>query len=198
MTAAPDQVFRTTDPEVIQAHNENVLRHVEWRRKVRAYLEGIPQAQQDKMWEISYPSNDCYIEGLYVETNRDVPVGWRRTAKKPTCIVPNRRTPDGKAAYAEFQKVRQSPRDLDLPGMPRQFSVRDEQQGTGNIYFHGVELLSPATLVPIGGSHLKTIKEPYVLEVGWGAKIDADKVGPQWESIPLSQWHAEREAQENG
>lgn len=192
----PTQVFRSTDPEVITAHNENILRRREWRKKVVAYVETVPEADQHGLWEVDYPSNDSYIEGLYVETNKDLPVGWRRVAKKPTCIVPNRRTPEGKAAYTEFQKVRQSPRDVSLPGMPREHSVPNKAMGTSNLYFHGIALLSPSTLTLIQGSTDDIIKEPYVLEVEWGTKIDPSLVGPQWEHIPLSQWHAEKEAQE--
>lgn len=106
-----------------------------------------------------------------VRSDREVPAGWRRQ-QRADYLVPKVSTKIGKAADAEMKPLRKSP-EIELADMPTMFIA-------------GLRICHAGVSLDDGA-----------LTVVWGAEIpEGETVGEQWTRVPLSQWHAEREAAE--
>ncbi|MDV6267034.1 hypothetical protein [Rhodococcus globerulus] len=179
--SAPVEVYRSTDPEVLNAHRVARDAWAEHSMKVHAYAESV--TGDKRTWTSRFLSQE-YFDGLYLDVNTEVPELWRRDRREPRRIVPNRKTKEGREVAAEFKKLGRFPNlRAALPGMPSTVSgERDARKGTTTEHTCGVELVS----VPE--------REVEVVEVTWGCIVPPEKVGSQWRKVLLSQWHREQEA----
>lgn len=173
MTDNPAEVYRTRLPEALETFDRYREAHREWREKVAAFCE--KHSDTPKFWHNSFLHHEYFI-GLVAPKDGKLAPGWR-IERKNGMMVPAKRTPEGKALAAEMRKIDTGP-VLTLGGMPQESSVEySDGSGRGRIYTFGVK------------------RGDDYLEVSWAVPVPQDKVDFEiWEKVPLSQWHAEREA----
>lgn len=172
MSNNPAEVYRSTAPEVLELWETYRAKRVEWVDAVADFCK--KHSGIDRGW-FHHFLNDEYFDGLVVLNREHVPRGWR-IDRRHGMMVPNKRTPEGKGFAAEMSKLRKAP-SFEPPGMPGRVSVTIDADGRGRTYGFGAERF---------GDHL---------EISWFAPVPPERVDLGiWKKIPLSQWHAEREA----
>lgn len=183
--SAPVEVYRTTDPEILDAYKAAQFAYAEHSKKVHAYAESV--TGDKRAWTSRFLSQE-FFDGPYLDLDAEVPQLWRRDRREPRRIVPNRKTKEGREVAGEFKNLGRFPNlRAVLPGMPHTVSgERDEHRGTSTEHTYGVELISVAE------------REVEFVEVTWGCSVPAKDVGPQWRKVLLSQWHREQEEKSTG
>jgi hypothetical protein len=172
MSDNPIEVYRTTRPEAIEAY-ENYLRvRREWLTKVHDFCE--EHSDTGKGWFNGFLRSEYFI-GPVVPVDGKLAPGWR-IDRKTGAMVPAMRTPEGKAIAAEMRELRNGP-VFTVAGMPQEARGETTRDGGVRVYTFNEEL---------GDGFL---------EVTWGTPVPQDLIDFEiWTRVPLSQWHAEREA----
>lgn len=174
MNRRPAEVYRTSDQGIIDAYTERVEQIYQWNKKVHDFAEKV--TGDPRVWTHTAFGRDR-LTGLHLAKDRDVPEGWRRHARHGEAIIPKRNTKAGREAGERFDALATAPSYLEpLDGMPGTARV-EGPDWTTQLYTPGIRMRDGA------------------IEVSWACEVP-EPVGPQWTKIPLSQWHAEREAEE--
>lgn len=170
----PAVVYRTSEPITVAAYREACELRASWGDRVVAYAKSVNGGN-------AYTSSGFGHERFEgIEVKGEAPEGWRiHTSRRgQQYLVPRRSTKAGKAAAEAFDALVSAPSTKDaLVGMPAGFLSGAEG---------GIAFFSPGASIDGG-----------VLTVVWGAELpegEAEKVGPQWERVPLSAYYAEIEA----
>lgn len=167
MSKNPAAVYRTSDIGILTAYRTRLAEIREWYAEVDAFAKEVTGT--DRVWLHTAFGRDR-LTGLHLDEDQPVPKPWRRHAKHREVIVPHRISKAGRELGARFDALSVSPDYYEpLAGMPHAHLENSA------IYFPSIR--------PVGGVGL---------EVSWAVE-PRDPVGPQWEQVPLSQWHAERE-----
>jgi hypothetical protein len=172
----PVEVYRTTDPAIVAAWHEANEAVQQWRNKVGDFAESV--TGHSAAWFNGFLDSQ-YCVGLVASEGATVPNGWRRHKNQPTRIVPDKRTKVGKQAARDFDGLGREPsvRSV-LKGMP--VTVRGEYLPSGAHKSHTFGL---------------TAKVAGEITVHWGVEVPVDQVDSAiWRKVPLSAYHAEREA----
>lgn len=175
--SAPTEVYRTTDPELLAAWDKAAEEKRRWYDAVAEFCE---EHSGDRRWWHSNFLGREHFDGPLVPADDVVPVGWRRDRKRPGMMRPNRRTPEGKEIAKTLAELSWAPSfDTALQGMPSTVDgEHDPQRGSHRVHSCGASRSSA------------------YLEVQWGVKVPADQIDGRWTKVPLSQWHLEKEQDE--
>ncbi|ETT26272.1 hypothetical protein RAJCM14343_5837 [Rhodococcus aetherivorans] len=170
----PAEVYRTTLPEALEAWDTYATRRHQWYEKVRAFAKEHSGTHQ--FWGNTFLGQDYFLGLTAPDNDAEIPTGWRRDRRQPNMMVPNRRTPEGKKCAAAIKKFANAPH-LTLGGMPNEVDGEYNPDGSHRVHSFGAQRLDDA------------------LEVSWSVPVPPEKVDSTiWQKVPLSQWHAEREA----
>jgi len=171
MTDNPVEVYRTRAPEALEAFDKWEAARQSWIDAVCDFCE--KHSGTSKAWFNCFLQNEYFV-GLTAPKDGKLSPGWR-IDRKSGAMVPDKRTPEGKELAAEMAKLKCAP-TLRLGGMPQDARGESTPDGGTRIYTFGVMRAD-------------------FLEVSWAVPVPQDKVDfGIWEKVPLSQWHAEREA----
>jgi hypothetical protein len=170
----PAVVYRTTHPDTIATYREACEERASWGDRVVAFAKSVNGGN-------AYTTTGFGRERFVgIEVKGDPPEGWRIQTNKhgQQYLVPRRSTKAGKEAAKAFDALQYAPSAKDvLNGMPAGFLSGAEG---------GIAFFSPGARI-----------DGDVLTVLWGAELpkgEAERVGPQWERIPLSTYYADVEA----
>jgi hypothetical protein len=168
----PAVVYRTTDPDTVAAYRQACEERASWVDRVEAFAKSINGGN-------AYTTTGFGRESFVgIEVKGDPPQGWRIQTNKSgqQYLVPRRSTKAGKEAAQAFDALCHAPSAKDvLNGMPHGFLSGAEG---------GIAFFSPGARI-----------DGDVLTVVWGAELPkSERVGPQWERVPLSAYYAEIEA----
>ncbi|QYB01440.1 hypothetical protein I1A62_29850 [Rhodococcus sp. USK10] len=176
--SAPVEVYRTDDPDVLAAIETQKAAYDEWRSRIHQFAESITGTSD--IWVGRFLDLE-FCTGLQIAAAAPVPEGWRRKTKESESLVPDRRTKLGNEFDRQFAKLRNAPSLRRMSGMPTEVDgLYNPKTGAGTTHTFGIDYPGESGYV----------------EVTWGIEVPPEKVGPQWQKVPLSQWHAEREAAE--
>lgn len=177
MSDNPVDVYRTKNPEVIAAFHEQERALEEWDWKCQAF------AKQHTGTTDFYSSDglgQLAMVGLVCRGSDDGPPdGWRHD-RQIEMLLPDKRSKLGKQYARDMAALATAPNVRDaLRGMPVLVHGRSTGQGA-KVWTSGVGM------TPDGA-----------VECAWGCHVPASDVDPEvWTKIPLSQYHAEMEANE--
>lgn len=175
MSENPIEVYRTGDPEVVRAFDTFIDKRAEWVRKCNEFCE--KHSGTKKRWMNYFLRSEFFI-GLVAPDTGELAPGWR-IERKRGMMVPNKRTPEGKELFAEMRALDTAP-VFKATGMPAD-ARGEENPRTGGVTYHSYHALRHGDEV----------------ELRWNCKVPEDRVDSEvWAKIPLSRWHAEREALE--
>lgn len=171
MSDNPAEVYRTTHPAALEMWTDYRSRFATWSADVQAFC--LEHSGHEAAWYSNLLGRD-HFDGLTVPDG-DLPTGWR-IERRVGMMVPDKRTPEGKEFARQMSALSDSPK-LTLLGMPMDVRGPGDSSGRFRRYSCGVEEIGEA------------------LEVTWDVAVPSESVDFEiWVKVPLSQWHAEREA----
>lgn len=168
----PALVLRSTHPDVLAAFADWRMAHAQWRARISEHARSV--TGHDPV-VLRLTGRMQYI-GPALPAGEPAPAGWlvERNSAGPRHVVPNMRSHAGKAASVQLQALRNRPA-LALPGMPTAFMDVDQHRFFTPGY-DGTGITATVT---------------------WGTDAVLPEVDQDlWDRVPLSTWHAEREALE--
>jgi len=183
MVDNPMEVYRSSDPELVRAYREARTAANDWIAAVHAWA--VEVCGEGGMAYFSGFLDSTYVSCLGLPNRADgIPRGWRRKTRnkpRPGQIVPDKRSADGRAADEKLRSFghQPSPRRV-LPGMPVTADGDYLDNGSHRVYTYGVDVI---------GDNEDT------LEITWSVLVDSEIDTDIWTRMPLSRYHAEREAQ---
>lgn len=178
-------VFRSTDLEVLKAHQDWDADYEKWREAVIAYSKEVTGS--DDVLINRFLGSTTLAGFPFPKDATEPPAGWRALPRNGRCIIPIRNHKRDPKVIAKWAELRLAP-VWRLPGMPYELHLSGPT-GTGRSTSH-----TPGCRLTTVGSRLTLID--YV-EVQWGVPASAVAVdgkfdAGKWEEIKLSDWYAEQ------
>jgi len=173
-----EAAFRSTDPDVLEVHRENVQRQLRWRENVQRLLEKY-HADNFATW--STPQGERLTGAMLPDAHPDLPPeGWRWD-QKIKAFKPAKRTPRGKEIDADLAANSLSRKSY--PGMPW-YLFTEHVDGRGYMLFLRV--------AEHDGAAWATFSMPPSTFDDSRNEVDESI----WTLVPLSEYHLARERAE--
>lgn len=180
MSATPAAVWRSTAPEVLQAWRQWQVDRSAWGERITAHSMSV---SGEPAVTTRWPGTEAY-KGPGIGDQAEAPAGWRIEPKRSEFpdglvryLVANRRSNAGKVNAAAVEALGET-KPMVLPGMPMHF-------------FGDHRLFHPGLYCDGAGDGLSSVTACWSTE-----EVTSEVDATFWSRVPLSQWHAEREAKE--